>query len=119
MLSSKTDPIELATYHCTRKLNNFLFRVGPLYHQYVGTGNAIDGYSCSGLETSGANPFDTPGKIEPDEYMPERCAKVDDNQCIEQCIAKGRSQCRRVARVGLMPTISSMRPGGEDRLRRS
>ena len=85
---SYTDPLGLATYQCTRKLNNVPFRAGPLYHQYVCTGNAKDGYSCQGLGPTGSM-FDSPGKLEPDAYKPEACEKVDDdNQCIEQCIAK-------------------------------
>ena len=86
--TSKTDPLGLATYQCTRKLNNFPFRVGPLYHQFVCTGNAKDGYSCQGLGPTGSM-FDSPGKLEPDVYKPEVCDKVDDdNQCIEACIAR-------------------------------
>ncbi|HKJ74267.1 MAG TPA: RHS repeat-associated core domain-containing protein, partial [Alphaproteobacteria bacterium] len=84
----KTDPLGLATYMCTRRLNNFPFRVGPLYHQYVCTGNADDGYSCGGLGPTG-NMFDSPGQIERDDYKADRCNKKDsDNQCIESCIAK-------------------------------
>ena len=86
--TSLTDRLGLATYQCTRKLNYVPFRAGPLYHQYVCTGNAKDGYSCQGLGPKGSM-FDSPGKLEPDAYKPEACEKVDDdNQCIEQCIAK-------------------------------
>ena len=83
------DPFGLATYQCTRRLNNVPFRVGPIYHQYVCTGNTKGGYTCGGLGPSGANPFDSPGKVEPDSYKSQSCEKVqNDNQCIESCIAK-------------------------------
>jgi len=86
---SNTDPLGLATFQCTRKLDNVPFRVGPLYHQYVCTGNAQDGYSCGGLGPSGANPFNSAGKIERDEYSSQQCEKTqDDNACIEICIQK-------------------------------
>jgi hypothetical protein len=33
--------------------------------------------------------FDSPGKVESDQYKPDRCEKTqEDNQCIESCIAK-------------------------------
>jgi len=82
----KTDPLGLATYQCTRRLNNVPFRFGPLFHQYVCTGNAKTGYSCKGLGPTGSM-YNSPGQLEPDPYKPERCEKVqDDNQCIEDCI---------------------------------
>lgn len=86
--TSGTDPLGLATFQCTRKLDNVPFRVGPLYHQYVCTGNAKDGYSCRGLGPTGSM-FDSPGKLEQDAYKPEACEKADDDsQCVERCIAK-------------------------------
>ncbi len=82
----KTDPLGLATYQCTRRLNDVPFRFGPLFHQYVCTGNAKSGFSCKGLGPTGSM-FNSPGQLEPDPYKPERCEKVqDDNQCIEDCI---------------------------------
>jgi len=86
---NKFDLFGLATYQCTRRLNNVPFRVGPLFHQFVCIGNTKDGYSCGGLGPEGANPFDTPGKIEYESFKPEQCEKVkDDNQCIESCIGR-------------------------------
>ncbi len=85
---TNTDPGGLATYQCTRRLNNVPFQGGPLYHQYVCTGNAKNGYSCGGLGPTG-NPFSSPSQIEPDSYNPAACTKVqDDNQCIESCVQK-------------------------------
>ena len=83
---SGVDPLGLATYQCTRKLNNVPFRFGDLYHQYVCTGNDRSGYDCAGLGPSG-NPLDSPGVLEPDYYKPEACQKVnEDDECIEKCI---------------------------------
>jgi len=85
---SKSDPFGLDTYQCTRKLHNVPFRFGPLYHQYVCTGNAQSGYKCGGLGPTGSM-FDSPGVIEKDNYKPSSCEKTkDDNQCIEKCINK-------------------------------
>ena len=83
-----SDRMGLATYQCTRKLNNIPFRIGPLYHQYVCVGNSKNGYSCQGLGPTGSM-FNSPGKLEPDTYKSEACEKVqDDNQCIETCVIK-------------------------------
>lgn len=83
---SKTDYLGLATYMCRRGLANLPIQPGPLFHQYVCTGNAANGYSCGGLGPTGSM-FNSPGKIESDPYKPERCEKVqDDNACMESCI---------------------------------
>jgi RHS repeat-associated protein len=83
---SKTDLLGLATYMCKRRLNHVPFIFGPFFHQYICTGNAKDGYSCGGLGPTG-NPFDSPSKIEHDDYKADKCEKKDDNnQCIEQCV---------------------------------
>ena len=85
---SNIDPLGLATYQCTRRLNNVPIRAGSFFHQYVCTGNAKDGYSCGGIGPSG-NIFSSPAKLEQDKFKPEQCEKVeDDNACVEQCIAK-------------------------------
>jgi RHS repeat-associated protein len=86
------DPTGLATYECQRNLKGpkglKIPRAGPLYHEYICTGNAKTGYSCGGLGPTG-NPFDSPGVVEKDDFKPERCEKVqDDNKCIEDCITK-------------------------------
>lgn len=76
----------LDTYMCTRHLKNVPFKTGDLFHQYICTGNANDGYSCSGLVPSGSM-FDSPGKIESEKYKQESCEKIQDqNSCVEQCI---------------------------------
>jgi RHS repeat-associated protein len=86
---NKTDLLGLATYQCTRRLNYVPFRAGPLYHQFVCTGNAKGGYSCGGLGPTTDNPFDSPSQVERDQYKPSACNKVqDDNQCTESCITK-------------------------------
>jgi RHS repeat-associated protein len=80
------DPLGLATYQCTRKLTNVPFRVGRLYHQYVCTGSAKDGYRCGGLGPSG-NMFDSPGIIETDAYSSDKCSLVrKDDTRVENCI---------------------------------
>ena len=85
---NSVDPMGLATYQCTRRLNNVPFRAGPLYHQFICTGNTKDGHSCGGLVPSG-NPLNSAGKIEPDQFKPDQCQKVeDDNACVERCVAK-------------------------------
>ena len=85
---SFTDPLGLETYQCTRKLNNVPLQVGPLFHQYVCTGNAANGFTCGGLGPS-ASMFDSPGKLEGDSFVVGRCEKVqDDNKCVEDCIGK-------------------------------
>jgi RHS repeat-associated protein len=82
-----TDPLGLATYMCTRRLDNVPFRAGPLYHQYICVGNAQGGFSCGGLGPTTSNIFDTPGTIESDKMKPQSCQIVqDDNDCVEQCI---------------------------------
>ena len=86
--TNSVDPMGLATYQCTRRLNNVPFRAGPLYHQFICTGNTKDGHSCGGLVPSG-NPLNSAGKIEPDQFKPDQCQKVeDDNACVERCVAK-------------------------------
>lgn len=82
-----TDPLGLATYMCTRRLNWVPLQVGPLFHQYICVGNAQGGYTCGGLEPSTSNVFDTPGIIERDKMKPQSCQVVqNDNDCVEQCI---------------------------------
>jgi uncharacterized protein RhaS with RHS repeats len=85
---SKTDPLGLATYMCTRNLNNLPFRFGPLYHQYICVPDGKGGQTCGGLGPSGGNPFNTPGVIEYEKNSsPSACEKTDDdNSCIEKCI---------------------------------
>ena len=83
-----SDPAGLATYQCTRRLNNVPFRVGPLYHQYVCIGNPKDGYTCGGIGPSGSM-FDSPSVLEKDSMRPDLCEKTqDDDTCVEECIAK-------------------------------
>jgi RHS repeat-associated protein len=80
------DPLGLATYMCTRRLNNVPFRAGPLYHQYICVGNSSGGFTCGGLVPTGSM-FDSPGVIEPDKMKPQSCPLVeDDNDCVEKCI---------------------------------
>jgi RHS repeat-associated protein len=82
-----TDPLGLATYMCTRRLNNVPFRAGPLYHQFICVGNAQGGFTCGGLGPSTSSIFNTPGIIESDTMKPQSCQLVqDDNDCVEQCI---------------------------------
>ena len=82
-----TDMLGLDTAMCTRKLSGFPFRAGPLFHQYVCVGNSKAGYTCKGLGPSGANPFNTPGKIESDSYKSSACSLVQpENKCVEDCI---------------------------------
>ena len=84
-----SDYLGLDSFQCTRRLNNVPFRVGPLYHQYVCTGDAGNGYSCGGLGPAGKNPFDSPGQIEPDRYTPQQCEKVhDENVCFQNCLQR-------------------------------
>jgi uncharacterized protein RhaS with RHS repeats len=84
-----SDYLGLDTYQCTRRLNNVPFRAGPLYHQFVCTGDAGNGYSCGGLGPGGKNPFDSPGQIELDRYIPQQCEKVHDNNvCLQDCLQR-------------------------------
>ncbi len=84
----RSDQLGLATYMCTRRLNNFPLRFGPLFHQYICTGNSKDGYRCNGLGPTG-NMFDSPGRIESDNYREDQCDQVaDDNVCMEDCITR-------------------------------
>jgi RHS repeat-associated protein len=86
---SKTDPVGLATYMCTRNLNNVPFSIGPLYHQYICVPDGKGGQTCGGLGPSGSNPFNTPGVIEYENSSStsSSCKKTDeDNSCIEKCI---------------------------------
>lgn len=91
----KADPLGLATYLCKRRLRNFPFEVGPLFHEYVCTGSAADGYFCGGLLPVEGDPFRWlygESKIESDVYRAGGCKeKHSDNKCIEQCIAKRMS----------------------------
>jgi len=83
-----TDTQGLDTAVCTRRLNNVPFRFGPLFHEYVCTGNAKSGFSCKGLGPT-KSMFDSPGKLEDDEYKPKACSTVlGDNECVESCIQK-------------------------------
>src|SRR5438552_8524939 len=68
-----TDPLGLATYMCTRRLDNGPFRAGPLYHQYICVGKAQGGFRCGGLGRTTCNRFDSPGTIERDEMKRESC----------------------------------------------
>ena len=76
---------------CTRNLKLgplSLPRAGPLYHQYVCVGNSKTGYSCRGLGPTG-NPFNSPGKLETDQYKQHSCQTVQPpNTCVEKCINK-------------------------------
>ncbi len=57
---SKIDPLGLATFMCTRNLNNVPFRFGPLFHQYICVPDGKGGQTCGGLGPSGRM-FDSPG----------------------------------------------------------
>lgn len=88
---SNTDLFGLAVYMCSRNLNhvpNWLSR-GPLFHQYLCTGNTKDGYSCGGFGPTGPNPFNSPGQIEPDWLRPETCETVSDDNCMDKCVSDG------------------------------
>ena len=85
---AKSDPVGLATFMCTRRLNNVPFTAGPFYHQFVCVGNPTANPVCGGLGPTGSM-FDSPGQVEPDKYKPERCEKInDDDECIEACIRR-------------------------------
>lgn len=88
-----TDPKGLKTFSCTRPLKGLGgVRAGPLFHQYLCTGDPKTGkMTCGGLgPTPGTRPFDTsPGVNEPDDFSPEKCEeRADNNSCVEACIQK-------------------------------
>jgi uncharacterized protein RhaS with RHS repeats len=85
------DRFGLDTAMCTRNLKLGLLslpRMGPLYHQYICVGNSKTGYSCRGLGPTG-NPYNSPGKLETDQYKQNSCQTVQPpNTCVENCIKK-------------------------------
>ena len=86
-----TDAFGLDTAMCTRNLKLGplgLPRAGPFFHQYVCVGNAKTGYTCRGLGPTG-NPFNSPGKLETDQYKTSSCQTVQPpNSCVESCIKR-------------------------------
>jgi RHS repeat-associated protein len=99
--TTKTDPLGLATYMCTKPLHALGgdgARSGPdiwgnpLYHQYLCINDGKGGYTCGGQDQRGQkwyDPISGPGKPSNDKYDPQTCEqKEPDNNCIEQCLLK-------------------------------
>jgi RHS repeat-associated protein len=99
--TTKTDPLGLATFMCTKPLHALGgdgARSGPdiwgnpLYHQYLCINDGKGGYTCGGQDQRGQkwyDPISSPGKPSNDKYDPQTCEqKEPDNNCIEQCLLK-------------------------------
>lgn len=99
--TTKTDPLGLATFACTKPLHALGgegTRSGPdiwgnpLYHQYLCINDGKGGYTCGGQDQRGQkwyDPINGPGKPSNDKYDPQTCEqKEPDNNCIEQCLLK-------------------------------
>lgn len=87
---TRTDPMGLATDMCTRRLTNMPVRAGPLFHQFICVPDGRGGKICGGLSPVGRNFFDTAGKMEYEQSTASATCDqvVEDNACVEQCIAQ-------------------------------
>src|SRR3989442_6941146 len=78
-----TDPLGLATYMCTRRLDNVPFRSGPLYHQYICAGSSSGGFGCGGLSPN-RKMVGSPGGIETDQMKEKNCQMGLDDKDSEE-----------------------------------
>lgn len=97
--TTKTDPLGLATFMCTKPLDSLGGegeRSGPdiwgnfAYHQYTCVPDGRGGHICGGQTHRGETWHDglySPGRPSNDEYNPRTCKQVEpDNDCIEGCL---------------------------------
>ena len=96
-----SDPSGMSTYQCTKELHSLGHPTAsgkktgvdaswnPLYHEYLCVIGSDGVPVCGGQDKSPGNPFGNtvPSKPSNDEYKPNRCEKISDNDnCYDQCV---------------------------------
>jgi RHS repeat-associated protein len=88
---NKTDPLGLDAYMCIKPLDvfggsgwksGFDIAINPLYHQYICVNNLCGGQTHLW-------PFLwSPGTPSDDKFNKDRCEKMDDRPCMDECLTK-------------------------------